>query len=400
MIKIIKFFRANLTSELLSGAVLVGIAILAIIIANSKLLNDYNELLNLNLLEIFPYWKESLSNSISLHWFVNEVLISFFFLLIGLELKKEITCGELSSRKKLILPIICAFGGVIAPMIIFVIFNYNNSQNLHGFAIACATDIAFTYGIISIFGKVFTKSLRVFIIALAIIDDVIAILIIAIFYTEKINFWFLTASSICCIFMMLISASKFKIVNQILNKKITYYWIFGAILWTLLFKSGINPTLSGTILGLIVPVNNNQQNARMINSIFAMVNFLILPIFAFANFGINLSNISIEYLAKPVIIGTAFGLFFGKQFGVLSLAWIAIRLKLSHLPRGTSWQEFYCASIFTGIGFTMSIFIATIAFREQVELFLDAKLGILLGSIMSILWGGILTRYIILKASK
>lgn len=365
-------------SEIAVGVSLFFSTLAAILIANSENYETYKAFfgspmpLNISILGI--------AKNMNLGDWINDFLMAIFFLLVGLELKREVLVGELSTRQKLTLPLIAAIGGVIFPMIIFLLCNNHHPENIRGFAIPAATDIAFAYGIISFFGKGFSNSLKVFLVALAIIDDLIAILIIAIFYSSDLDFSYLI--------LALLTIFGLGLLNYFRSQKIYLYLILGAFLWLMILKSGLHATLAGVILALFIPlkIGNKSLLSNLAYKISPIVNFLILPIFAFANAGIRIENFSIELFMQPLVFGIIFGLFFGKQIGVMFLSFIVIKTNLAHLPRGASWVEFYIASILTGIGFTMSLFVGSLAFVENNFAFDQVKIGVICGSLISIIF--------------
>ena len=372
MLKPIKtFFK----SEIAIGVSLSIATIAAMLVANSANYEAYKS-----------FFASSASldfESIGLHkemtfldW-INDFLMAIFFLLVGLELKREILVGELSTRRRFALPAIAALGGVIFPILIFYAFNVDNPENLRGFAIPAATDIAFAYGVISLFGKGFSNSLRVFLVALAVLDDLIAIIIIAIFYSHDLNPSY--------IFLAVIALSGLGLLNFFKSGRTYLYLILGAFLWLMVLKSGLHATLSGVILALFIPlqVRTKSPLSHLAHKISPTVNFLILPVFAFANAGVQLQNFSLELFTKPLVLGITLGLFFGKQIGVMLFSFLAVRFNAAHLPRGTTWMEFYIASIVTGIGFTMSLFVGSLAFEGNNLAFDEVKIGVICGSFFS-----------------
>lgn len=368
------------------GLTLIFVTFCALIISNSKNFIIYNDFFNQNIdldLKWFGFYK-----ALTLRDWINDFLMAIFFFLIGLELKSEILIGELSSKKKMALPLICAVGGVIVPMLFFAYFNQNILENMRGLAIPCATDIAFAYGFITLFGKTFSDSLKIFIVALAVIDDLIAILIIAIFYSENIQIFYLGYSCMAIAGLMILNSRN--------STKISIYILLGLMLWLMILKSGLHATLAGVILAFFIPLKIGKNNflQKIALKISPIVNFFILPIFAFANSGVRIEGFSLEKISSPIIVGVVLGLFFGKQIGVMLSAYLSLKLGFAKLPRGTNWLEFYGASLFTGIGFTMSLFIASLAFSSDSKNFDDAKIGVLFGSILSVITGG-LVAYII-----
>ena len=335
----------------------------------------------------FPIYEEFFATEflfgMNLRHFINDFLMAIFFLLVGLELKKEILLGELSEKKKIALPLIAACGGVIAPIIIYYFFNHNSAENIAGFAIPCATDIAFVYGAIALFGKRISPQIRIFVVALAIIDDLIAILIIAFFYSHNIDFTYIWLG------LMLLCALA--LMNYFSLREIYFYLIAGFFLWLVVLRSGIHASLAGALLAAFIPLKINSANPleTLAKKIAPMVNFLILPLFAFANAGVHIEKFSVDFFTSSIVLGVALGLFYGKQIGVMLFSFIAVKLKISVLPTGANWREFYLASILTGIGFTMSLFIASLSFPFHPVLFDEAKVGILLGSLAAAIFAGL-----------
>ncbi len=372
MLRSIKtFFK----SEIAIGVSLFFATLAAILVANSENYQVYKDFFNISLpLKITAI---GISKNMTLLEWINDFLMAIFFLLVGLELKKEIMIGELSSKKKFILPLIGAFGGVIFPIAIFLIVNFNNPENLRGFAIPAATDIAFAYGIISLFGKKFSSALKVFLVALAIIDDLIAIILIGVFYTKNLDFSYFALGGFA--FAGLVALNYFN------SKKISLYLILGAFLWLMILKSGVHATLAGVLVALSIPLQVGEKSlvSNLAHKISPTVNFLILPIFAFANAGVQLYGFSMASLLEPLTLGIILGLFFGKQFGVILMSFIAVKLHLAHLPKATTWPEFYIASILAGVGFTMSLFIGSLAFSGNDLAFDQVKIGVIFGSLFS-----------------
>ena len=356
-------FKKIFELESATGALLLLATTLALLTANSE---------NFTLYQNFFAFKLPLN--LTLHAWINDALMALFFLLIGLELKEEILVGELSSKAKAMLPAVAACGGIIFPALIFYFFNFDQAQNLRGFAIPTATDIAFAYGAISIFGKKIPKSLKVFLISLAIFDDLAAILIIAFFYAENLQLIYFCAA--------IFPLCGLAILNSQNCEKISLYLILGVILWLLILRSGIHPTIAGVALAAFIPRQKNLLH-RLIKKIAPAVNFLILPIFAFANCGVRIENFSAEIFSDPLVLGIIFGLFFGKQIGVMLFGFTAIKLGLAQLPRGSNWLKFYGVAILTGIGFTMSFFVGSLAFTQN-----DAvKIAVICGSFLSAISG-------------
>lgn len=378
-----KSFKTFFKSEIAIGVLLFAATVFSLLIANSDGYEIYRDFFSINLPLSFD--SLNLHKDLTIRDWINDALMALFFLLVGLELKKEVLIGELSSKSKIILPAVAALGGVIFPALIFIFFNFEEKENLRAFAIPTATDIAFAYGIISLFGKKISNSLKVFLVALAIIDDLVAILIIAFFYSNNIDFRFLSFAALAIFGLIFLNSKK--------SNKISLYLAWGVFLWLMILKSGIHPTLAGVILAMFIPLQIKNQSllANLAHKISPTVNFLILPLFAFANAGVRIENFSAAIFLQPLVLGIVFGLFFGKQIGVMLFSFLAVKLKITHLPRGASWMEFYGAAIFTGIGFTMSLFIGSLAFVGNDFVLDQVKIGVLGGSFLSALFGCLVT---------
>ncbi|GAB4342068.1 MAG: Na+/H+ antiporter NhaA [Calditrichia bacterium] len=327
---------------------------------------------------------------------INDGLMAVFFFLIGLELKREMVEGELSDKKNIILPGIGAVGGMLVPALIYIWFNRNDPVALQGWAIPAATDIAFALGILALIGSRVPLSLKLFLTSLAIFDDIGAILIIALFYTSKIS---LTA---------LLMVVVFVIVLVILNKKgvtgKSPYLLVGAMMWVAMLKSGVHATLAGVVLAMFIPMRGEEENSSPLkeleHDLHQIVAFFILPVFAFANAGIPLIDVTAEQALHGVPVGIAAGLFLGKQLGIFLFCWLTIKLKWAPLPSGINFTGLYGAAVLAGVGFTMSLFIGSLAFEETgVNLLFDERLGIVTGSILSGVVGYFVIRWS-LKAAK
>lgn len=370
-----KFFEL----EASTGILLMISTVLSLSIANSENHQIFKDFFNINL----PLIIESLdfNKDLTLREWINDALMAIFFLFVGLELKKEVLEGELSSKKRAALPAIAAIGGVIFPALIFYFFNRGIEKNMPGIAIPTATDIAFAYGVICMFGKRIPKSLKIFLISLAIFDDLFAIIIIAIFYSKNLSLYYLALSLI--VISLLIVLQIRKIYHPIIHI------ICGTLLWLIILKSGVHTTVAGVILAILTPMHDGKKSPveYMAHKLAPIVNFMILPTFAFANAGVRLEGFSMENLFDPMVVGIVVGLFFGKQIGVMLLSFIAIKFKLCDKPVGVSWLEFYGVTILTGIGFTMSLFISSLAFVDNEFLFEESKVGILSGSLFSTVFG-------------
>ncbi len=367
--------------EASTGIFLLIATIAALWVANSEGFVFYQKFFTINLpinFEIVGLYKD-----MSVRDWINDALMAIFFLLVGLELKEEVLVGELSSKKRAMLPAIAAIGGVVVPALIFLIFNFDHKENLKGFAIPTATDIAFAYGVICVFGKKIFKSLKVFLISLAIFDDLVAILIIAIFYSQGLSLFYLLLS-----FIVFAGLAALNFRN---STTVSFYLMLGVALWLMVLKSGIHPTVAGVVLAMFIPHKKNMLK-NLIKKIAPAVNFIILPIFAFANSGVRIADFSLDVVTQPLFLGIVCGLFFGKQIGIMLFSFIAIKLKITHLPRSltgkeVSWFEFYGVTILTGIGFTMSFFIGSLAFKENAILFDEVKIAVLFASFLAAVFG-------------
>lgn len=323
---------------------------------------------------------------------INDGLMAIFFFLVGLELKRELVEGELSDKRNIILPGIGAIGGMVAPALIYVFFNAGDPATMSGWAIPAATDIAFALGVLSLLGSRIPASIKIFLTSLAIFDDIGAILIIAIYYTGHISLSSLLVVLGCI--LILTGLNRRDIDSKSL------YLLTGIIMWVAMLKSGVHATLTGVILAMFIPMNSRtNRNYSPLKSLeqdlHSAVAFFIIPIFAFANAGMNFKGLGMEEIFHRVPLGIALGLFVGKQVGIFGICWMSIKLHLTRLPKGMSWGTLYGTAILCGIGFTMSLFIGTLAFEESgVNLVFDERLGIIIGSLASGILG-----YLILRVS-
>ncbi len=367
--------------ESFAGLLLILMSILALVIANSRWYDNYQHILELPL--SVGYAQFHLSKPLLL-W-VNDGLMAVFFLLIGLELKREILEGQLSSVSQVVLPGLAALGGVLFPALIYYAFNYHSQMGLAGWAIPVATDIAFALGVLTLLGKRVPSSLKLFLLALAIFDDLAAILVIALFYTKSLSLWALGMAGITTAILF--------ILNRLQVTKLAIYIILGFALWFFVLKSGVHATIAGVLLAAFIPLNVTKSSQKsplkyLENKLHTWVTFFILPVFAFANSGINFSGITMPQLINPVSLGVALGLFFGKQIGVFLFSFITIKLKLAKMPFGANWQQLYGVSIICGIGFTMSLFICSLAFEHAPIVYnTEGRIGVMLGTLMSALIG-------------
>ena len=372
--------------ESAGGILLVVAMALAMIVVNTDLWPLYKGLLAIPL-EIrigeFEIAKPMLL------W-INDGLMAIFFFLIGLEVKREVLEGELSDPAQIMLPAVAAVGGVVVPALVFTWFNYGDESAMKGWAIPTATDIAFALGILSLLGKRVPPSLKLFLLTLAIIDDLVAILIIAIFYSVDIS----------TISLIIASAAYAALVMQNWRgvMRLTSYLVFGLIMWAAVLKSGVHATIAGVLLAFTIPLKHpdGEEYSPLRNlehDLHPTVAFIILPLFAFANTGIPLDGMNLETLLAPEPFGIAMGLFVGKQLGVFTFTWAAVKTGVAKLPARVGWLEIYGLSVLTGIGFTMSLFISSLAFEEGSTNLNADRLGILAGSMASAVVGFLILWY-------
>ena len=377
--QITKPFKYFFKLEAASGLVLLFAAVLALIISNGQLSDIYFSSLEKYI--ILGTKEFGLKLSV-LHW-INDVLMAIFFFFVSLEIKREFLQGELSNPKQAMLPIIGAVGGMAVPALFYIIINYSDSNTLNGWAIPSATDIAFSLGVLSLLGKRVPISLKVFLTALAIIDDLGAIVIIAFFYSGNIEIKYLILMLVSVI--LLVGLNKFKV------KSFIPFLVVGVFLWDFTHQSGIHATIAGVLLALTIPHNikNNKESMllKLEHGLSPYVAFGIMPVFAFANAGVSLEGLTFKTLLNPVPLGIVLGLFFGKQIGVFVLSYISIKLKFADKPTGSTWSALYAVSILTGIGFTMSLFVGNLAFANNLEYIDGVKIGVLTGSLLSTLFG-------------
>lgn len=368
-----EFFRL----ESAGGILLIVCAILAMIAANTPLYQYYQLLLDVPLgiklggLEVIK----------PLLLWINDGLMAVFFLLVGLELKRELVEGELSDRRNIILPGVGAIGGMLIPALIFVYFNYDDPNAIDGWAIPAATDIAFALGVLTLLGNRVPATVKIFLTSLAIFDDIGAILIIAFFYTEQISMTALVIVA-CCVPVLAV-LNKRHVVSR------SPYILMGIIMWVATLKSGVHATLAGVVLAMFIPIKPREGSSYsplkdMEHDLHSVVAFFILPVFAFANAGISLEGVTAEQLMHGVPVGIAMGLFFGKQIGIFGFCAFAIKMGWCRLPKGVNWMGLYGTAALCGIGFTMSLFIGSLAYENNgVNILFDERLGIIIGSIAS-----------------
>ena len=365
--------------EAASGIILLISAIFALLVSNSSYSGLYFNTLDKYLFIGINDFGLKLS---VLHW-INDALMAIFFFFVTLEIKREFLQGELSNIKQALLPIIAAVGGMLVPAFIYVFVNLGNAETLNGWAIPSATDIAFSLGVLSLLGKRVPLSLKVFLTALAIIDDLGAIVIIAVFYSGDLSIKYLS--------LMLVTFIILLIVNKFNIKKFLPYLIIGIFLWDFTHNSGIHATIAGVLLAMTIPHRKKERDFSLLikieHAISPYVAFLIMPLFAFANAGVSLEGLSFSSLLDKVPLGIVLGLFVGKQLGVFIFSYISIKLKVAQMPSNTSWYNFYGVGVLTGIGFTMSLFVGNLAFAESMQYMDGVKIGVLTGSLLSTLFG-------------
>ena len=365
--------------EAASGLLLLISAVIALIVSNSSFSSTYFEILQ----SYFFIGVNNIGIKMSLlHW-VNDALMAVFFFFVTLEIKREFLQGELSNPKQALLPIIAAIGGMLVPALIYVYINFQTGDTLRGWAIPSATDIAFSLGVLSLLGSRVPISLKVFLTALAIIDDLGAIVIIAFFYTGDLSVKYL--SLLLLTFICLIFLNKFNV------RKYIPYLLLGLILWFFTHESGVHATISGVLLATVIPHRKKEKDFSLLikieHGISPYVAFGIMPLFAFANAGVSLEGVNFNSLLSPVPLGILLGLFFGKQIGVLLFSLASIKLKIAQMPNNANWLNFYGVGVLTGIGFTMSLFIGNLAFMENTQYIDGVKIGVLSGSLLSTIFG-------------
>jgi len=380
-----KPFKWFFQLEAASGLVLLIAAIIALVISNSNL----SELYFSTLEQYLFIGVNNFGLKLSVYHWINDLLMAVFFFFVTLEIKREFIQGELSNLKKALLPIIGAVGGMVIPALVYVSINLGNSETLNGWAIPSATDIAFSLGILSLLGSRVPISLKIFLTALAIIDDLGAILIIAFFYSGDLSISYLS--------LILISYILLLILNKFGIKKFIPYLIIGSFMWFFTYKSGIHATIAGVLLATTIPHRAKEKDFSLLikleHAISPYVAFIIMPIFAFANAGVNLTGLSFSSLLAPVPLGILLGLFVGKQVGVMVISYLAVKLGAAQMPDKSNWLSLYGVSILTGIGFTMSLFVGNLAFVENTQYMDGVKIGVLSGSLLSTIFGYFILLY-------
>ncbi len=383
--------RNFLKMESAGGIILIAAAFLAMLIANSPLKVYYDLLLDVPV----EVRVGALQIAKPLVLWVNDGLMAVFFFLVGLELKREVVEGELSTLSKVMLPAVGALGGIVVPVAIFVWFNQGDPASMQGWAIPAATDIAFALGILMLLGKRVPVSLKVFLVSLAIFDDLGAIAIIALFFTIDLSYISLGVAEVCLVVLGVFAWKRVSVL--------TPYILVGVIMWIAVLKSGVHATLAGVALAAFIPMRdakdpNHSPLKELEHDLHHIVAFGVLPIFAFVNAGVSFAGMGISDLLHPVPLGIAAGLFIGKQVGVFSFCAIAIKLGFARLPEGTGWSALYGVSILAGVGFTMSLFIGGLAFENvqmDLDMLFDERLGIIVGSLLSGILGYLVLRKVL-----
>ena len=378
-------FKSFFKLEAASGILLLVSAIIALLISNSQYSEMYFNTLHKYIFIGINNFGLKLS---VLHW-INDALMAIFFFFVTLEIKREFIQGELSNIKQASLPIIGAVGGMLVPALIYIFINFNNSETLNGWAIPSATDIAFSIGILSLLGSRVPISLKVFLTALAIIDDLGAILIIAFFYTGDLSYKYIV--------LLILSFSVLFFLNKFNVKKFLPYLFVGLFLWFFTHESGVHATISGVLLACVIPHRKKEHDFSLLlkieHSISPYVAYLIMPLFAFANAGVSLHGLSLSSFLSPVPLGILLGLFIGKQTGVFLFSYVSIKLGYAQMPNNSNWINLYGVGILTGIGFTMSLFVGNLAFIDNVQYMDGVKIGVLSGSLLSTIVGFFLLLY-------
>ena len=390
----IQTIRDFLKLEASSGLLLIGAMVLALISANTPLSALYGAFLDTHVAVHIG----ALVLAKPLLLWINDGLMAVFFLLVGLEVKREVLEGELSSIPQIALPGIAAIGGMLVPALIYVWFNWSDPTALKGWAIPAATDIAFALGIMALLGKRVPNALKLFLLTLAILDDLAAIVIIALFYTNQLSMTSLILAALAIVTLI--------VMNRFGVTRITAYMVVGTILWICVLKSGVHATLAGVVLAFTIPLrakdlHGNSPLHELEHDLHPWVAFGILPLFAFANAGISFAGMTPAALLAPLPLGIAAGLFIGKQLGIFGLSWIGVKLKIAQLPQGISWREFHGMATLCGIGFTMSLFVSTLALEGvSDDVGAAARLGVLMGSLLSALSGYFLLRQALRRRNK
>ncbi|MBF01522.1 Na+/H+ antiporter NhaA [Flavobacterium coralii] len=376
----LKTFKEFFRSSSAGGIILLFCVVLSLIIANTGAGEGFNELLSTEI----GFANDSVQLRYPVLLWINDGLMAIFFLLVGLEIKREIVEGELSSLRQASLPVLAAIGGVVVPALIYTFFNHAEPDTIHGWGIPMATDIAFALGILSLLGDKVPSGIKVFLAALAIVDDLMAILVIAIFYSTNLHLTYLMYAAGIFLFQI--------ILNRAGVKNILFYIIPGIFMWYFIHHSGIHATIAGVLTALTLPTTPDATESpleKLEHMLAKPVNFLIMPIFAIANTNITFEDGMVEGLASNLGLGIVLGLFLGKPIGIFFMSWLSVKLKVAELPAGSNWTHVLGLGLLGGIGFTMSIFIALLSFKS--ELFQnEAKFAVLTASVLSGIFGYVL----------
>ncbi len=379
----------TLGTDVQGGLLLILAATLAMAFANSALAPTYEWLLSIT----GQVRVGDLNVEKPLLLWVNDGLMALFFLAIGIEIKKEFLYGHLSDPAQLLLPGLCALGGILVPAAIYTAFNHDHDIFRHGWAIPSATDIAFALGVLALLGSRLPPALKIFVMTLAVLDDLGAVVIIAVFYTSDLSARALALATIFALGLLVLNRSRVQ--------SITPYALLGIALWTSVLKSGVHATLAGIVIAMALPLargsgsaDNTTPGERVLHVLHPWIVYAIVPLFAFANAGVALGSLSADDVLHPVPVGIALGLFLGKQIGIFSFAWLLVKSGIARLPEHCSWLQMYGASVICGIGFTMSLFISSLAFNDNAAaLHMVDRLGILAGSLLSAVLGYLILRH-------
>ena len=377
--------RQFLRLESTAGLLLVIAAFGAMLVSNSPFAGLYQQILDVRLVVALG----SLEVAKPLLLWINDGLMAIFFLLIGLEIKREVLEGQLRSKDQIVLPAVAGLGGFVLPVAIYAALNWSNPETINGWAIPAATDIAFALGVLAALGSRVPLPLKVFLTTVAIFDDLGAIVVIAVFYTADLS-WLALA-------LGLVGTAVLVALNRFAVTRVAAYMVVGVFVWVCVLKSGVHATLAGIAVALAIPITDPQTGRSPLkdleHALHPWVAYAILPIFAFANAGISLAGIDRTVFFGSVSLGIALGLFVGKQLGVFGTVWVIVKLGLARLPQGASWVSIYGVSVLTGIGFTMSFFIGSLAFeRGDLEQMAATRIGVLAGSILSAVLGYVVLR--------
>ena len=374
--------REFLKFEAAGGIILIFAAALALVLANSQFGSLYVAFLDI---PVSIQVADLIIAKPLLLW-INDGLMAIFFFLVGLEIKREFLEGELSSMSQITLPALAAIAGMVVPALVYVLFNLGEPQNLNGWAIPAATDIAFALGIMALVGSRAPLSLKILLTAVAIIDDLGAIIIIALFYTDNL--------SLISLYIGIGAAAVLFLLNVFRVNHVAAYILVGIVLWVCVLKSGVHATLAGVVTALAIPLKTTDAEGHSLlrhleHILHPWVAFAILPIFAFANAGVSFEGIGFDAFLEPVTLGIAAGLFLGKQFGIFGAMWLAIRFGVAPMPVATNWRQLYAVAVLCGVGFTMSLFIGSLAFADPA-FEAPLRIGVLSGSILSAIFGFLL----------